>query len=325
MESGLLTWARSCIVDPNDSNGVQCCGIGLTCGSVCDEDSVAVNATSAVTTSGVVSTETVPECSPRKCPSTSQFYCPSYATFVTSNTTVTTTAGGGCCSNGDSCGADGDCVFTPAPSTTTSAEGSGNCAQGNTACPSSVGGGCCASTAACIQVTGKAYCSSTAVEPIATGVTAVSSESDSLSTGAKAGVAIGVTLGFGLIIGAATWWCLRRRKTQRSQVGASASGTSLGPAGAAVEAGDGSRSGPYVSMIGRMIGSGASGTGDGTRGVTSPPGRTVTETHSELASGVDPLPGMTQDNFGPDPARGLYTSEDDPREFSPADESARLP
>ena len=100
-------------------------------------------------------------------------------------------------------------------------------------CASSLGGGCCASGQACVTSGGGEFCSATGSAlltrtgpggVIATAVT--KSSSGGLSTGAKAGIGVGVALGAIAIIGALMWFFLVHRTRARQ----SEQATSVPPA-----------------------------------------------------------------------------------------------
>ncbi|GAB1313882.1 hypothetical protein MFIFM68171_04092 [Madurella fahalii] len=95
-----------------------------------------------------------------------------------------------------------------------------------------------------------------------------------LSPGSKAGIAVGVVVGFGMILGVATWSCLRKRK-QRRRSEADSSSHRPRPAG----------------VIGRVVGG----------------GREMTDEASDMMSRSGRLPGVTQDYFGGDPVIGPYS------------------
>jgi hypothetical protein len=92
------------------------------------------------------------------------------------------------------------------------------------------GPGCCDDWQHCTSVSGTGFCA--AGNPTATGFTIVASPgSGGLSSGAKAGIAVGVVVGAGIIVGAITWFCLSQRRRRRTV--AQQSGSGSGPAGSA--------------------------------------------------------------------------------------------
>lgn len=211
-------------------------------------------------TIGAVTTSVAPGCCPRTCTQTSMYGCPS-------------SLGGRCCSYGFVCATGGACLSTVSPSTSATAVVSQvpqGCTTSQITCPASLGGGCCAVTQSCTFVNGAPHCANTAPTPTGDGISEV--ETQDLSTGAKAGISVGVVVGAGLLIGATTWFCLRKRRARRSA--AASSSERPRPTG----------------VIGAVLGSG---------------GRDMSES-SSVVSGA-PLPGIAQDFYGPEPAAGPYT------------------
>lgn len=224
--------SQYCIV--NATWGVQCCELGSTCGSRCDASHYFANTTKAVTTTlsftlesatktltSLETTTTVTAssvCSPRSCTST-QYLCAS-------------SFGGGCCPYGYDCASGGNCIgtsTTESASTSTSVSAlvsplpSGCTVQGQTRCTAGAGisgSGCCDAGYACVTASASLMCSATPTS--SSGITTATapgnvtvehtSSGSGLSTGAKAGVAVGVILAAALIIGVLTWFCIRRRR-----------------------------------------------------------------------------------------------------------------
>ncbi|TVY91119.1 hypothetical protein LAWI1_G002725, partial [Lachnellula willkommii] len=189
--------SQYCII--NTAGSVGCCAIGSNCGIACE--STAYICTTTVTNSGTATPTQA--CCPRKCTGTSQFPC-------------ATSLGGGCCSYGWMCQTGSDqCVSTAAPSSTpvvsisASAVPSGCSAANQFACASSLGSGCCGVGQQCVTSGSGRFCSATTGSVMLTRTgsggliaTAVSkpSEGKGLSTGAKAGIGVGVSLGALLVI-----------------------------------------------------------------------------------------------------------------------------
>ncbi|KAM7221073.1 hypothetical protein V8F06_003458 [Rhypophila decipiens] len=258
-----------CIVNPSDSTKPGCCKIGSTCGSPCSESAVACVSPTTFTSAGTTSTSLVPACCPRQCPQTSMFGCPE-------------SLGNGCCSYGSTCAPNKKCISTIQESTTESAivplvpDG---CTTSQISCAPSLGGGCCAVTQSCVRLEGDppVGCAEVTVTPTASGITAVPTADAGLSAGAKAGISVGVIVIAGLVIGVATYMCLRRRRRRRSVAASSSANPRPG------------------NVVGALIGGGAGG-------------RDMTDLNSDSVSrpGVG-LPGVAQDYFGPDPQLGPYS------------------
>ncbi|KAI1434327.1 hypothetical protein GGR50DRAFT_695266 [Xylaria sp. CBS 124048] len=197
---------RYCYLD--QSWAPKCCELGVKCpGSPCGPDELYGNFTStatvpfhsSTTTSGgslvtsLLSYSTFAACGDRPCHAT-MFQC---ETFY----------GGQCCGYGYKCALDSQCITDPVPSTTMSTVAfeipSGCAATSQFSCTD--GGGCCNSGEVCTFQSIAPATSSPVCSPMP------SKSSGGLSTGAKAGVGVGVALGAALVIGAATWLCIRRR------------------------------------------------------------------------------------------------------------------
>ena len=87
------------------------------------------------------------------------------------------------------------------------------------------GPGCCDNWQHCTSVSGTGYCAAGNPTNTAFSIVPVASSGDSLSTGAKAGIAVGVIIGAGILIGAVTWFILaQRKKRRRALANQSASG-----------------------------------------------------------------------------------------------------
>ena len=248
------------MVDPSTFKAA-CCSIGLTCGSPCNETQYECNATTievltktntdlvvsgtatlslTVPTTGITTgagtvvteivttittTSTYSACCARRCRGTSQFECA--ASF-----------GGGCCSFGQTCASNSQCIWTSsAASTSPDASATGlvsalpsGCTTSQIACPSSLGGGCCALGHTCTVVSSQIFCATAAGATIS-GITTTTTDSgddggSSLSAGAKAGIALGTVIGGAALIGVAAWVCIRQRRAGR---GSSRHDSSLPP------------------------------------------------------------------------------------------------
>lgn len=198
--------------------------------------------------------------------------------------------GGGCCSYGSTCASGGLCISTLGPTTTPLLTPvPDGCTTGQISCPASLGGGCCADTQSCTLIDNRAHCADAVLQtPTGGGPISVIEDDPGLSAGAKAGVAVGVVVGCGLILGAATWWCLRRRKEERRRRQSEGGGGG----------GSGSPRPRPANVIGRVVG-GASGSGRG-RGAEM-----TDEAFSDMMSRSGS--GVVQDYFGPEPAVGPYS------------------
>ena len=152
------------------------------------------------------------QCCPRACPAPSAFLCPS-------------SLGGGCCSVGSACLSGNSCSSTINTATvnTVSASPTG-CTTGQFSCQPGAGGGCCNIGQTCTAIASQLLCVSgsststnTAGLPTATGPTSPSGGSNGgLSSGAKAGIGVGVTLAALLIFGGLiAWFVVARRRRQR--------------------------------------------------------------------------------------------------------------
>lgn len=75
------------------------------------------------------------------------------------------------------------------------------------------GAGCCDNDQSCTDVSGTGYCAPGA--PTETGGETTDADGDNLSDGAKVGIGVGSVVGAGLIIGALTWLCIRKRRERR--------------------------------------------------------------------------------------------------------------
>ena len=212
---------RYCYLDQDWK--AQCCPLGLKCnGSRCDSDHLYCNTTISTTipvtssatgrggddtVTSFVSVRTSAGCCNRAC-STDAFSCE--AAF-----------GGHCCRYGFKCAATSECVQNLAqstnigPSTTVPGIAPGCTATSQFSCTD--GGGCCNTGSICTsQIIGAATSKVCAPDP-------AFSSSGGLSSGAKAGIGVGVAVGAAIIIGALTWFCIRRRQKSSGTTGTNAS------------------------------------------------------------------------------------------------------
>lgn len=255
-----------CQVDPRDTSKAACCRIGSgSCSSPCNEQQYQCDDVDTITSGTTTTVTTRKQCCPRACTIESQFQCPS-------------SLGAGCCGHGSQCQTGGQCVSTLTSSSSISTlvpmnpEG---CSTSQISCPASMGGGCCDNTRSCTFSDNRGYCAMVTITPTASGVVQVSG-STGMGSGAKAGIAVGVVVGCGLVIGALTWWCLRKRRERRQSVVASVS-----------------RNPRPTNVVGATIGGGR--------------GREMSDVTSDVMSRSTRLDGITRDYFGPPAALGPYS------------------
>lgn len=290
---------------------MQCCALGSTCGGSCGTDKYfSVITTTQTLTSGSVSTSvgTAAACIGRKCQSTN-YLCPE-------------SMGANCCAYGQDCASSSQCLdYGAATSTTSGLAGptvatmipSGCSLQGDSPC--SVGGpgiatttGCCGAGFTCAVSSSKAICTSvqstsSTSGPIPTGSgISIVPQSRGLSSGAKAGIAVGVVIAAALVIGAATWFCIRRRRSGRSTTTGNEMASGINGAGA----GTGGRGGG-LAAAGRFE---SDDGGLRPYGPSSGPHMSEVDGYaaSSSARGGGPLPGLANDYFGPVAASGPYTT-----------------
>ncbi|KAI9758711.1 MAG: hypothetical protein M4579_002886 [Chaenotheca gracillima] len=111
------------------------------------------------------------------------------------------------------------------------------CSTGSSSCAAAQGGGCCPNGMACTITANTPYCAGlngpTATQsrggqtvaiksgasgaPTGTGLTPTQLPNGGLSSGAKAGIGVGVVLGVLLVLGLIAWFILRRRRKARLQ------------------------------------------------------------------------------------------------------------
>ncbi|KAK1589708.1 uncharacterized protein LY79DRAFT_517233 [Colletotrichum navitas] len=253
-----------CYVKPD--NRPWCCPVGSNCDSNCAATAYQCPTTVTRTISetvtgggggGVVTTSVSSACCGRTCPSTSAFRCESRF-------------GGGCCSYGQTCVPGGGCARAVTPTTSATAltpVDPGCTATTQHACAD---GGCCDRLWDCVVVSGTAACAPG--RPTATDVRIVDEASDGLSTGAKAGIGVGVSVVGCALVVLSAWFCLFRRRRRGTATASSR----------------------------------PSGGGGG--GASRRPGRSA-RAMSEVTSSSRPTMwrGGTQEYFGPDAVAGPYT------------------
>ncbi|CAH0053045.1 unnamed protein product [Clonostachys solani] len=187
-----------CFVNKNKE--AKCCSIGSNCTSDSNCNSLSYYCARTQTVSGTATTQD--GCCARACPSTSFFLCPQ-------------ANGGNCCHYGSQCDGGACKAIVTASSTgallTPIQEG---CTTSQYRC--SDGHGCCDNNQLCTEVSGAGYCvpgipTQTDIEYIGTDPSA-----DKLSQGAIAGIAVGAVVAAALVIGLATWFCIRKKKERRA-------------------------------------------------------------------------------------------------------------
>lgn len=286
-----------CIVNETSFEPL-CCPLGSTCGQSCSTASYYSKIATTTTISREPTVETVFACVGRKCIDTNYLCAESF--------------GGGCCPYGANCASGGNCLV-PSTSSSSSAMSTivteippGCSIQGQTYC--TLGGGCCNSGYTCTQVSSEAQCApaqststSTVSAPTASGVT-VEHTSRGLSTGAKAGIAIGVIVAAALITGALTWLFIRRRASSRSTTTGQEMRSGVGNGRP-----EGGAGGPH-EPDGYGTGLRAAYHRRGSGQVMSETGYAPSSSHMTNMSG-GPLPGLTSDYFGAVAGRGPYTTD----------------
>ncbi|KAH0426351.1 hypothetical protein CcaCcLH18_10416 [Colletotrichum camelliae] len=272
-----------CYVKPNGDP--WCCQIGSNCDSKCSASqyqcpnvvTVTITPTGTASASPTVTSSTGSACCPRGCPSTSLFLCADQF-------------GGGCCSYGNTCASSKQCIQTISATPTSTAGGLTPADPGCTATTQHAcadGQGCCDDLMHCTSVSGTAVCAPG--NPTATDVTYDPSSnggSGGLSSGAKAGIGVGVSVLGLALVGVLAWFCLVRRRRRRGATTMTASSQRSGGA----------------SRVSNVLGGGGGGT------ASTRPGRSA-RAMSEVTSGSRPTArrGATQDYFGPDAVAGPYT------------------
>jgi hypothetical protein len=186
---------------------VGCCGFGMNCDTACTSTLYRTNATITTSTFSTLSgTDTATQtlrgqettitsvgCAVRPCALTA-FQCPE-------------SMGHGCCNNDQVCGSSGHCLATQ---TTVATEvPTRGCSGTLSATDCTDGGGCCLQGQTCVNVAGTPGCSGTPDGPAGSNTTTVDT---GLSQSARAGIGAGVAIGAALVIGAVTWFCIRRRR-----------------------------------------------------------------------------------------------------------------
>ncbi|KAK1987141.1 hypothetical protein LZ30DRAFT_545829, partial [Colletotrichum cereale] len=270
-----------CYVKPD--NRPWCCPVGSNCDSNCAATAYQCPATvtrtvsDTVTGAAAVTTSVSSACCGRTCRSTSAFRCESRF-------------GGGCCSYGQTCVSGGGCVRAVTPTSSATAlltpVDPGCTATTQHACAD---GGCCDRLWDCVVVSGTAACAPG--RPTATDLRIVDDAPDGLSTGAKAGIGVGVSIVGCALVVLSAWFCLFRRRRRGT---ATASSPRSGGVGGASRASGG-----------------GSGPGGGGGGGSERPGRSA-RAMSEVTSSSRPTMwrGGTQDYFGPTAVAGPYTETD---------------
>lgn len=234
----------------NSTGQAACCALGSNCDNPCSTSALYLCGTIRATGTASAS----PSCCQRPCSATDAYQCAN-------------SFGGGCCNLGFSCTTSA-CISTATTPTTLVQVVPSGCTTGQFSCPSSIGGGCCNSGATCTNSDTTLLCASGTTAPSAlrtgadgmpvSGITQSSPDSG-LSTGAKAGIGVGITLFACLVVAGLLWFCMRRRKAARQAQASSRQSDSLsGPAqsmsqsgavkahGKTDNSGPVARSGPYT-------------------------------------------------------------------------------
>lgn len=286
---------RYCFFKPGNWS-IGCCGFGANCDSSCAASAaVRINVT---TTEKTTSTSTVLVSSSatttlllEESVTTTEVMCSSRPCGVESHLCPSSLGGGICCSNGMACGTGG-CIVTVSPTSTADSTGTaGGICSGTTnafTCTNG-GGGCCLDGQTCTYIDAtQAACACNVASP-------------GLSTGAKAGIAVGVVVAAAIVIGAVTWFCIRQRRRNRGTT-TGRSGASAGVVGPGGEAG-----------MGGGEGGGGGGFFAGHRGPT-PGGDSSTVAPMSEASGPAShrihQTGVAYNYFGPEAHAGPYTTQD---------------
>jgi hypothetical protein len=144
-------------------------------------------------------------CCPRAC-SVSQYKCAA-------------SLGGNCCPFGSDCQADGNCIATSTSSSAATSAIPSGCTTNQFSCATAQGGGCCDNGSRCTVSDNTNYCAagtSFATRTGPNGFLASSVAPDSgnkgLSTGAKTGIGVGVSVGALLITGALLYFFIIHRR-----------------------------------------------------------------------------------------------------------------
>lgn len=280
---------------------MQCCALGSTCGGSCGTDKYFSVITTTQTTSGSTTVETAGACIGRKCQSTN-YLCPE-------------SMGANCCAYGQDCASSKQCLAYGTTSTSSGLAGptvatmipSGCSTQGDSPCSVASTTGCCGAGYTCAESSSQAICTrvqstSSTSGPIPTGSgISIVPQSRGLSAGAKAGIAVGVVIAAAIVIGAATWFCIRRRRSGRSTTTGNEMASGINGAGG----GTGGRGGG-LAAAGRF-----ESDDGGLRPYGPSSGPHMSEVDGYAASSSargGPLPGLTNDYFGPAAGSGPYTT-----------------
>ncbi|KAI9825671.1 MAG: hypothetical protein M1832_001015 [Thelocarpon impressellum] len=202
--TGCCPDSNYCYVNPQGQ--AKCCAAGSRCDDPCPISEYRCTVSSTAS------------CCLRPCPAPSGYQCPQ-------------SLGGACCSVGSACLSGNSCSSTINTATvnTVSASPTG-CTTGQFSCPASAGGGCCNEGQSCTTLATNLFCaggsgaSSTgratraggSAGPTATGPAPASTD-QGLSSGAKAGIGVGVTLGVLVLAGLVAWFVVARRRHARAQ------------------------------------------------------------------------------------------------------------
>jgi hypothetical protein len=261
-----------CLIDTSFS--AACCQLGSDCGNPCSTASYICPTTITVSGTPTISRA----CCPRACP-VSQYKCAA-------------SLGGNCCPFGSNCQADGNCTATSTSSNPVTTSVPSGCTTNQFTCATAQGGGCCDNGSRCTVSDNTNYCAagtSFATRTGPNGFLASSITPDPgnkrLSTGAKAGIGVGVSVGALLIIGALLYFFIIHRR--KAAVESQATGSQ-----------------PQMGHAAGSAGGGGS----------EPNGSRFGGSKRPTATREDSQPS---DYFGPTPVRGPFTEDHNTSSTSP--------
>ncbi|KAL2758725.1 hypothetical protein ACRALDRAFT_1080436 [Sodiomyces alcalophilus JCM 7366] len=249
-------------------------------------DATAYQCTTTITTSGTTTTSSA--CCGRSCPTTSFFQCEAEY-------------GGNCCPHGATCASGGLCRMTMSttPSAIVTPIDPGCTATTQRACPDQEG--CCDEWMHCTEIDGTRGCrpgnpsNGYTFVPDPDAADDDTGGSEGLSTGARAGIGAGVTVGACAIIGAIAWFFFFRRRRHQQEQEDQGSGQPQHQ--------DRRSSHPVSGLVSPHHLRGYAFTNDRTPGGSA-------QAMSDVATDISRPTrrrGLTQDYFGPDAVAGPFT------------------